>query len=118
MILVSCKHELTKEENKLVDSTKKWVIYTHDGRISKNRIQFSTYLKFSPNGTLVEYKFNDNSMYGKSTWNYLQYEKILNMYDYYEFKDIIVYEDSIVMKDTKDKDNIVRLVNWNKLPER
>ena len=40
------------------------------------------------------------------------------MYDFYVFKDVTLYEDSIIMTDIGGRYNKVKLLNWNRLPEK
>ena len=116
LIFISCKHELTKVEKKLVDPTKKWVVVTFEGKVTKET-SFITELKFFEDGTLIEYYFDCKDQFGKkSEWSYSEEDNALKMYNFYVFKDVTLYEDSIVMTDTQGKYNKVRLFDWNKLP--
>lgn len=118
LIFISCKHELTKVEKKLIDPTKKWVTVTSEGRLTKEN-SFITCLKFFEDGTLIEYYFNCKDQFGKkSEWSYSEKDNILKMYDFYVFKDVTLYEDSVIMIDTGGRYNKIKLLNWNKLPEK
>lgn len=118
IFFISCKHELAKVEKKIVDPTKKWVAVTSEGKVTKEN-GFITELKFFEDGTLIEYYFDSKNQFGKkSEWSYSEKDNALKMYDFYVFKDVTLYEDSIIMTDTGDRFKKIRLLNWNKLPDK